>query len=136
MLKGIRLAAWLAMLGSVVVSAARVVIALEAQAFDRVASAGLPAIIGLAGGVLVLAVTHAIQDARTTRNLLKNLLPTQPASVIGLVLLLGGSGWVAYVYWSLDATVRAWAVIPAALGAFVAMVGILMLVAAGRSPKR
>ncbi|CAA7624935.1 hypothetical protein MTBLM5_70125 [Magnetospirillum sp. LM-5] len=56
---------------------------------------------------------------------------------LGLLLLLGGTGWVANVYLRLDATMRAWAIVPAATGGLAAGAGlILMLATSERSPKR
>ncbi|NFV80720.1 hypothetical protein [Magnetospirillum aberrantis] len=138
MLKAIRLAAWCAIFAGIAVSAVRVVMALDAQAFDRVASAGLPAVAGLLGGALVLVVTHAIQEAATTRALLRDLCPTTPAGLIGLVLLLGGLGWAAVAVLSLDEpSVRAWAVVPAGAGLLVAVLGlVLMVTAALRGTRR
>ncbi|MGE5477607.1 MAG: hypothetical protein ACM3Q1_13190 [Bacteroidales bacterium] len=136
-LRGLKLAGWLVILGGFLVSAVRVVTALKDQAFDQVASAGLPAVYCLVGGALVLMVTHTVQNTATIRALLKDFCPTQPASVIGLALLLGGASWIVYVYWSLnDPSVRAWAIIPASLGGLAALVGlILMLVAGVRRPR-
>lgn len=141
-LRGLKIAGWLIIAGGMLVSAARVVMALSAQAFDQVASAGFPAIVCLAGGALVLVIANVAEDARASRalggQLLKDLCPTQPSSLIGLLLLLGGLGWIAYVYWTLnEASVRAWAIIPASFGGIAALVGVILMVMAGvRGPRR
>lgn len=140
MLRALKLASWLVILGGIAVSAVRVVMALGAQEFDRVASAGLPAVLCLAGGALALVLVNAVENARTTRalggQLLQDLCPTQPASVIGLGLLLAGAGWVVYVFLSLDAAMQAWGIIPAGPGILAALAGlILMLLSAARRPR-
>lgn len=136
-----KLAGWLVIAGGMLVSAFRVVMALGTQAFDQVAPAGLPALICLAVGVLVLTLAHVIEDigaaGAATGRFLGALCPTQPASLIGLVLLVGGVGWIVYVYTSLnEPSVRAWAIIPASFGGLAALVGLVLMLVAGMRGER
>lgn len=141
-LRTVKLAGWLVIAAGMLVSAFRVVMALSAQAFDQVAPAGLPAVICLGIGAVVVACANALESAGSGGALavqaFNALCPTQPASLIGLLLLVGGVGWIAYVYTSLnEPSVRAWAILPASFGGLAALVGlILMLVAAGRGQRR
>jgi hypothetical protein len=58
----LRLAGWLIILGGVAVSAVRIVVLLGQQAFTAVAGAGVPALVGLAAGALVLTLASVAAD--------------------------------------------------------------------------
>ncbi len=131
MVRMAKMAGWLIIGGGMVVSAARVVMALAAQAFDQVAAAGAPAVYCLLGGALLLLLANVLDDVRGSARLLSDLIPTRPKSIIGLTLLLCGLGWVAYTYISLnEPSVRAWAIVPAAPGGLAALVGLVLMLTA------
>ncbi|MGE5477615.1 MAG: hypothetical protein ACM3Q1_13230 [Bacteroidales bacterium] len=93
----LRLAGWLIILGGVAVSAVRIVVLLGQQAFTEVAGAGVPALVGLAAGALVLTLASGIAGIQAKARTPKSAGLPRPANagawmvkVMGILIAVFG----------------------------------------------
>lgn len=146
LVKGLKLAGWIAIIGGMLISAIRVFLTLKAQAFDQVAGAGVYALAGLAGGGLLVALGRFLEDARANRavagRMVTDALPTHPVSILGLLVILAGLAYVATVVWTFwlgdDRTLAAWSVVAAGPGVLMLLGGAVLMLIGGlvKSPRR
>ncbi|CDK98941.1 Membrane protein of unknown function [Magnetospirillum gryphiswaldense MSR-1 v2] len=145
-LKGLKFAGWVVIIGGMLISAVRVFLTLKAQAFDQVAGAGVYALVGLAGGGLTVALARFLEDLRANRALacrvVGDALPSHPVSALGLLVVLAGLAYIATVVWTFvlgdDRTLAAWSVVAAGPGLLMVLGGIVLMLIGGvvKSPRR
>ncbi|MBF0332722.1 MAG: hypothetical protein HQL40_03620 [Alphaproteobacteria bacterium] len=140
--KALRVVGGLGMAGGVVVSAARIVMLFQAQAFDQVAGAGLIGLTGLAAGGFLLWLGFALEPTRgavapAAPSLFRSRRSSPQAAgavpgcvgVLGWLAVLGGGGWAAVtvMVMGLGAPESTLTLLLAAPGALVALVGLGMV---------
>lgn len=149
--KALWAAGGLVMAGGVAVSVGRIVMLLQAQAFDQVAGAALVGLAGLGAGGLLLWLGFALEPKRDTGtpppSLLRPRRAAAPATgkaggcagILGWLAVLSGGGWAALTVMAmgLDAPESTLTLLIAAPGALVALLGLgvvlLGALASGRS---
>lgn len=123
----LRIAGWAVIVGGVLYSAINVVLNLAQQAFDKVAGAGFPAVAGLLGGAVLVAIAHYMDHpARLELSGPRDPVARMLLAGGGLLTLIGG-GYFAYAVVALESW--SFAVYAGAPGLLAAIVGgVLLLV--------
>lgn len=123
----LRIAGWAAIVGGLLYSVVGIVVNLAHQAFDQVASAGFPAVVGLLGGAVLVGAAHYLDNPVR----LEIGAPRDPVArgllTGGSLLTVGGLGYFVYAGLSLENW--AWAVLAGGPGLLAAIVGGVLLLA-------
>lgn len=127
-----RIGRWLRVIGSIAIaggvafSAVRVVMLLAQQAFDQVAAAGQPAVLGLLGGGAVIGIGNLLIDPpRLGGGSGSGNRPGNPVVTAGGIVALLGLAYAAYGVFSFafDPTMSGFAPLAAGPGMAIALLG-------------